>query len=113
VYGATRPITGGAWSGAARISDTTTNGNWEQFAGRTVPFGGDYLWIDSVDGVTFGTWTDWRNTVAGTDLRETEQDETGADVLQCRHVTSSGAISGDTCPRDGGLDQDIYGDYAP
>ena len=69
--------------------------------------------VRAVDGVTFGTWTDWRNTVAGTDLRETEQDETGADVLQCRHVTTSGAISGDTCPRDGGLDQNIYGDYAP
>ncbi len=113
VYAATRPISGGAWSGATRISDETTNGNWEQFSGRTVPFGGDYLWIDSVNGVTFGTWTDWRNTVAGTDLRETTQDETGADVLQCRHVTASGGISGDTCPRDGGLDQNIYGDYAP
>jgi hypothetical protein len=113
VFGATRPTSGGTWSGSIRISDETTNGNWEQFGGRTVPFGGDYLWIDSVDGVTFGTWTDWRNTVAGTDLRETEQDETGTDVLQCRHLTASGAISGDTCPRDGGLDQDIYGDFAP
>ena len=113
VYAATRPISGGAWSGATRVSDETTNGNWEQFAGRTVPFGGDYLWIDSVNGVTFGTWTDWRNTVAGTDLRDSAEHETGADVLQCRHVTASGGISGDTCPRDGGLDQNIYGDYTP
>ncbi len=89
------------------------NGQWEQFGGRTVPFGGDYLWIDSKNGTTFGTWTDWRNTLPGTDLRETVQDETGADVLQCRVDTGGGVISGDTCPRSGGLDQDIYGDLAP
>ena len=113
VFAATRPINGGSWTNAVKLTDVQSNGNYEQFAGRTVPFGGDYLWIDSKNGVTFGTWTDWRNTVPGTDLRETEQDETGADVKQCRHETSSGAISGDTCPRDGGLDQDIFGDYAP
>jgi hypothetical protein len=113
VYAATRPISGGSWTSAVRMTDVTSNGQYEQFGGRTVPFGGDYLWIDSKNGVTFGTWTDWRNTVPGTDLRETTQDETGADVKQCRHETNSGAISGDTCPRAGGLDQDIYGDYAP
>ena len=113
VYASTRPINGGAWSSDVRLTDVTSAGQWEQFAGRTVPFGGDYLWIDSHDGTTFGTWTDWRNTVAGTDLREEEEDETGADVLQCRFDTGDGVISGDTCPRDGGLDQDIYGDFAP
>jgi hypothetical protein len=112
-YGATRPIDGGGWTTALRISGVTSNGQYEQFSGRTVPFGGDYLWVDSKGGLTFGVWTDWRDTVPGTDLREAEQDETGADVLQCRHVTSSGAISGDTCPRRGGLDQNIYGDLAP
>jgi hypothetical protein len=113
VYAATRPINGGAWSSDVRLTDLTSNGQWEQFGGRTVPFGGDYLWIDSKQGTTFGVWTDWRNTLPGTDLRETEQDETGADVLQCRHDTGGGAISGDTCPRAGGLDQNIYGDLAP
>jgi len=113
VYAATRPIDGGSWTSATRLSDVTSNGQYEQFGGRTVPFGGDYLWIDSKDGVTFGVWTDWRNTVPGTDLRETEQDETGADVKQCRTARDDGSITGDTCPRDGGLDQDIYGDYAP
>lgn len=113
VYAATRPIDGGSWSADVRMTDVTSNGQYEQFGGRTVPFGGDYLWIDSKQGTTFGTWTDWRNTVAGTDQRETTQDETGADVLQCRHDIGNGVMSGDTCPRDGGLDQDIYGDYAP
>jgi hypothetical protein len=91
----------------------TTNPNYEQYGGRTVPFAGDYLWIDSEGGVTYGVWTDWRNTVGGVDLRETTQDEVGADVRQCRTQLSDGSITGDTCPRDGGLDSDIYGDYAP
>ena len=30
-----------------RLTDVTSNPNWDQFAGRTVPFAGDYLWIDS------------------------------------------------------------------
>jgi hypothetical protein len=113
VYAATRAVSGGSWTIAARMSDVTTNPNYEQFGGRTVPFAGDYLWIDSKAGVTYGTWTDWRDTVAGVDQRETTQDETGADVLQCRTKRPDGSITGDTCPRAGGLDQNIYGDLAP
>jgi hypothetical protein len=33
-------------------------------------------------------------------------------VHQCR-TFSGGAWSGDLCPRDGGLDQNIYGDLTP
>jgi hypothetical protein len=113
VYAATRPVAGGPWTTATRMSDVTTNPNYEQFGGRTVPFAGDYLWIDSKAGVTFGAWTDWRDTVAGVDQRETTQDETGADVLQCRTQRADGSFTGDTCPRAGGLDQNIYGDLAP
>jgi len=113
VYAATRPVSGGGWSAATRMSDVTTNPNYEQFGGRTVPFAGDYLWIDSKMGVTYGVWTDWRDTLPGVDLRETAQDETGADVLQCRTVKADGSVTGVTCPRAGGLDQNIYGDFAP
>jgi hypothetical protein len=113
VYAATKPATGGSWTTATRMSDVTSNPNYEQFAGRTVPFAGDYLWIDSKGGVTYGVWTDWRNTVGGVDQRETTQDEVGADVLQCRTTLADGSVTGDTCPRAGGLDQDIYGDFAP
>ncbi|MDP9250010.1 MAG: hypothetical protein M3O78_01410 [Chloroflexota bacterium] len=113
VFAAWRPISSGGWSSATRLSDVTSNGQYEQFSGRTVPFGGDYLWIDSKAGLTFGVWTDWRNTVAGTDQRETTVDETGADVHQCRFDTGGGVFSGDTCPRAGGLDQNIYGDLSP
>ncbi len=113
VYAATSPAAGGTWTTATRLSDVTTNPNYEQFGGRTVPFAGDYLWIDSKAGVTYGVWTDWRNTVAGVDQRETTQDETGADVLQCRTLLPDGSATGDKCPRAGGLDQNIYGDLAP
>ncbi|MDT4944826.1 MAG: hypothetical protein QOH14_1559 [Pseudonocardiales bacterium] len=113
VYAATRAVSGGAWTAATRMSDVTTNPNYEQFGGRTVPFAGDYLWIDSKGGVTYGTWTDWRDTVAGADQREATQDETGADVRQCRAQRPDGTLAGDTCPRAGGLDQNIYGDLAP
>lgn len=113
VYGSTRPVSGGSWTSAVRMTDETSNGQYEQFGGRTVPFGGDYLWVDSKGGTTFGVWTDWRNTVPGLDQREVTQDEIGADVLQCRTQLPDDSWTSDTCPRDGGLDQNIYGDLAP
>jgi hypothetical protein len=95
---------------AVRLSRVTTDPNWEQFGGRTVPFAGDYLWVDSAAGTTYSTWTDWRNTVGGDDIRT--PGTSVAEVLQCRQL-SGGTISGDTCPRDGGLDQNIYGALSP
>ena len=64
---------------------------------------------------TFATWTDWRNTVAGTDPREAaDEDNDGADVLQSRTFDpTTGTWSGDQIPHDGGLDQDIYGARVP
>ncbi len=112
-FGSSKPVNGGSWSTAARLSDVTTNPDYEQFSGRTVPFAGDYLWISSQGGRTFGTWTDWRDTVGGVDQRETTEEESGADVLQCRESLTDGSLTGDKCPRDGGLDQNIYGDLAP
>ena len=105
---------GTSWS-TSRVSDVTTNPNYEQFANRTVPFAGDYLYVSSINDFSFGVWTDWRNTVQGADPREAgEEDEDGAtaDVHQCR-VFEDGAWSGDRCPRAGGLDQNIYGDKTP
>ena len=87
-----------AWAASTRLTDVASNPNWEQFGGRTVPFAGDYLWIDAQGGQTFGVWTDWRNTVAGDDPREPASDATGADVKQCR-AESSGGTSGRTPAR--------------
>ena len=96
------------------MTDATSNPNYEQFDGRSVPFAGDYLWITSMGNFSFGTWTDWRDTISGVDAREAASDDKdGADVKQCRTKLPSGAFTGDTCPRDGGLDQNIYGAPTP
>jgi hypothetical protein len=113
VYASTSSNRGGTWTASTRLTDTASNPNWEQFSGRTVPFAGDYLWIDAQAGQTYGVWTDWRNTVGGIDQREPASDVTGADVKQCRAPLPDGTWGPDTCPRDGGLDQDIYGDHTP
>ena len=113
VYASTSFNRGAKWTASTRLTDVSSNPNWEQFSDRTVPFAGDYLWIDAQGGQTFGVWTDWRNTVAGTDPREPASDMTGADVKQCRAAQSDGTWGPDTCPRAGGLDQDIYGDHTP
>ena len=113
----------------ARLSGVTSAPNYEQFDARAVPFAGDYLWVSSVGNVSYGVWTDWRDTRGAVpghdDLREAEapdEDDTGspqfagsvpADVYQCRHLLSGGEVSGDTCPRAGGLDQNLYGDFTP
>jgi hypothetical protein len=113
VYASTSSDAGASWAPAVRVTDQTTNPNFEQFDNRQVPFAGDYLWIDAQGGQTFGTWTDWRDTVAGGDPREPASDATGGDVLQCRTKQSDGTWGSDTCPRAGGLDQNIYGDHTP
>jgi hypothetical protein len=102
------------WGPAVRLSEVTSNPNWEQFGGRTVPFGGDYLYISSVGAFSYGTWTDWRNVAPGQDAREGgDNDLDNADVLQCRAVSPDGSVGPDTCPWAGGLDQNIYGDVTP
>ena len=111
---ATQSIDGGnTWRTAVRLTDTTTNPNYEQFSNRAVPFAGDYLWITSIGQFAFGVWTDWRNTVAGRDPREIGSLNDGADVKQCRTFNPVSGWSGDQCPHDGGIDQNIYGNGAP
>jgi hypothetical protein len=111
-FGASGVASSLTWSGATRLSNASSNPNWEQFGGRTVPFGGDYIYISSVGAFSFGVWTDWRNVVAGVDPRE-EDDNDGADVHQCRAQNPDGTYGRDTCPWEGGLDQNIYGAVTP
>jgi hypothetical protein len=113
VFAAKSTDQGNTWTTATRLTNTTTNPNYEQFSDRTVPFAGDYLWITSVGNFAFGAWTDWRNTVVGADPRELGSSNEGADVKQCRTFSPTTGWSGDQCPHDGGLDQDIYGSQAP
>ena len=91
-----------------------SNPNYEQFGGRTVPFGGDYLYISSVGAFSYGVWTDWQNVVPGLDPREGgDSDMDNADVLQCRTQNPDGSFSADMCPWAGGLDSNIYGSTTP
>jgi hypothetical protein len=114
VFGATSTDGGATWTGHARLTTSSSNPNYEQFANRTVPFAGDYLWVTANGDASYGVWTDWQNTVAGPDPREAEEDDAdAADVRQCRTFDEATGWSGDTCPHDGGLDQDIYGATAP
>ncbi len=115
VFAASSNDLGATWGSEAQLSKVTSNPNFEQFANRTIPFAGDYLWISSVGGTTFGVWTDWRDAVSGADPREAGvEDNDAADVKQCRTFNSAtSTFSGDTCPHDGGLDQNIYGAVAP
>jgi hypothetical protein len=113
-WGAVSANYGTSWA-SSRISDVTTNPNYEQFSNRAVPFAGDYLYVSSVNDFAYGVWTDWRDTVQGPDPREADEedeDDGTADVLQCR-VFEDGAWSGDLCPHEGGIDQNIYGDLTP
>jgi hypothetical protein len=112
-FGAAGVASSLTWSASERLSDTSSNPNWEQFAGRTVPFGGDYIYISSVGAFSYGVWTDWRDVVAGVDPREEEDDNDGADVRQCREQNPDGSWGPDTCPWEGGLDQNIYGAQTP
>lgn len=118
VYATTSSNRGDTFAASTRVTNVTSAPNYEQFGGRTVPFAGDYLWITSIGNFSYGTWTDYRDTVAGADQREGAGDtydaDSGADVLQCRTFDAgTNTYSGDTCPRSGGLDQNIYGDATP
>jgi hypothetical protein len=93
---------GVAWT-SAKVSTVGHQPEYEMFGDRSVPFHGDYLWIDAAGGTAFGVWTDNRDVAPGVDIRESSDD--GFDVLQCRPTASSP----DLCPNAGGLNQNIYG----
>jgi len=67
---------GDTWTQKTRVTNYTSNPNYEQFDNRAVPFAGDYFWATSLGlgdlarTFAYTTWTDWRNTVAGSDPRE-------------------------------------------
>jgi hypothetical protein len=114
VYATAKKYTDAAFPKATRVTNRGTNGNWEQFDGRRVPFAGDYLWVTAVGEHAYVVWTDARDTVAGTDPRAFEASETvpdGFDVMQCRLASENYAV--DHCQDAGGKDQNIYGNSAP
>lgn len=91
------------------MSDAVTMPQYEQFGDRDVPFFGDYNYIAASGSTVLMTWTDHRDVVAGVDPRYPVDGTDGFDVRQCRVANPDGTFGPDTCPNDGGLDQNIYG----
>jgi hypothetical protein len=101
---------GGATWSTQQASAAAQNPQFEQFGDRDIPFFGDYNYVAVSGAAMLGAWTDQRDTVPGTDPRYTNGDGTdGFDVHQCRTQNPDGSFSVDTCPDDGGLDQNIFG----
>jgi hypothetical protein len=93
-----------------RVSTVGNQMQYEMFGAASVPFYGDYNWISLAEngaGALFGygTWTDNRDVVPGTDPREAEQD--GFDVRGCWETQDGELVR--TCFNRGGYDQNIYG----
>ena len=106
---------GDSWSRPTRLTDVSSNPNYEQYSDRTSPFYGDYIWVTSFGRFAFAAWTDARDVVPGGDPRESgDEDHDRADVVQCREfLAADGVWTGDMCPHRGGLDSDILGSRAP
>jgi len=99
---------GTSWT-VSEVSTVGTMPQYEQFGDRDVPFFGDYNYIAASGSTVLMAWTDERDTVPGTDPRYPVDGMDGFDVLQCRVASPDGTFGPDTCPNEGGLDQNIYG----
>ncbi|MCW2812507.1 MAG: hypothetical protein JWP61_2965 [Friedmanniella sp.] len=105
-YAASSPTSSVSWA-VTRLSADSQMPNREMFGDRRVPFHGDYNYVSSVGAFAYNVWTDTRQVAPGDDPRYLGGE--GFDVLQCRVAEGDGTYGADTCPNDGGLDQDIYG----
>jgi hypothetical protein len=100
---------GTAFGPAMRASDVAQEPQYEMFGSASVPFLGDYNWIQLVEranGSLFGymSWTDNRDVVSGDDPREAVQD--GFDVTGW-YTLPDGTLARHF--NTGGYDQNIYG----
>ncbi len=109
---ATSANDGATWT-TSLVSAVPQMPQYEIFGNRDVPFHGDYNYISAAAGTVFMAWTDTRDVEPGTDPRYAVDGTDGFDVLQCRVQDADGVWGADTCPDDGGLDQNIYGATAP
>jgi hypothetical protein len=91
---------GSSWT-ETRISNFSSNYNWETHGARRVGFWGDYIYVSAVPGAVNVVWTDSRDLVPGVDPRDPTATD-GFDVLQCNFSTLN------PCNSQGGLDQNIY-----
>lgn len=103
---------GSTFDAPQEVASVGQQPQFEMFDAASVPFLGDYNWIQLVStggGSLFGymTWTDNRDVAAPfADPRETTQD--GFDTLGCWVEGPPGTFTR-TCFNGGGYDQNIYG----
>jgi hypothetical protein len=102
---------GASWT-ATTVSGALQMPEYEMFGNRDIPFHGDYNYVSSWNSTVLLNWTDTRDVVPGDDPRYTNGDGTdGFDVKQCRPADN--LFGADTCPNEGGLNQNIYGFVLP
>lgn len=108
---------GTAWAEALATANGT-NPNWEVRRSMRSPFFGDYNYVSSTGSTVAAVWTDTRDLVAGTDPRETGEndDADGFDGAQTctwdpndiEAPSYDTPTIADPCQSVGGLDQNIY-----
>jgi hypothetical protein len=104
---ATSSNSGKSW----RISEVSTAAsmpNYEILGNRDGAFFGDYNYIAALGKTVIMAWTDNRDILPGTDPRHPIDGSDGFDIHQCRAQQPDGTYGPDTCPFDGGNDQNIY-----
>jgi hypothetical protein len=113
-----RSMTNGTSWTESQVSTQGTNPNWEVRGGMRSPFFGDYNYVSSTGSTVAAVWTDTRDLVAGTDPRETGEndDADGFDGAQTcawdpndiEAPSYNSPTIADPCQSVGGLDQNIY-----
>jgi hypothetical protein len=93
----------------SRVSTVESMPQYEVLGNRDATFFGDYNYVAALGKTVFMAWTDHRDVVPGTDPRYPADGTDGFDVHQCRAQQPDGTFGPDTCPFDGGNDQNIYG----
>ena len=102
---------GTSFGAPMEVASVRQQPQYEMFDAASVPFLGDYNWIqlaEAGNGSLFGymAWTDNHNVITGTDPRESTQD--GFDVKGCWVEEPPGTFTR-TCLNGGGYNQNIYG----
>jgi hypothetical protein len=99
----------GATFAISMVPTASNNPSLVQFGNRDVPFHGDCNSIAANGSPAFLAWTDNWDSALGTDPRYPVDGADDFDVKQCRALLPDGTCGADTCPNDGGLDENVCG----
>jgi hypothetical protein len=112
VFDGTVDERGGIWTAPVRVDPQARGQSTFRTSTRTPAASTSST--SAVGTTALMSWTDQRDTVPGIDPRYTNGDGTdGLDVLQCRVANPDGTFGPETCPNNGGLDENLYGFVTP